>query len=396
MKVTIIICALGLYALEPTTRAVDPPPDGGYPGGNTAEGNNALFSLTTGQFNTAIGTDALGSNTSQTYNTAVGYRALYNNRGPNAFGNTAIGAFALDRNTKGRENTATGLQALFNNTIGKFNTANGNIALLRNTTANRNTATGHFALCSNTVGDNNTADGESSLLFNTTGQNNTAQGHNALRSNSTGSHNIGVGAFAGVNLTTGSNNIDIFDPGVAGEENTIRIGTPGAQSATFIAGIRGAKTAAGDALPVVIDSAGQLHTSSSSARFKNEIKAMDKTSEAILALKPVVFHYKGDVKGTPQFGLIAEQVAKVNPELVVRDEKGEIYTVRYDAVNAMLLNEFLKEHRNVKQLEATVAKQQNDIAALTSGLKAQAAQIQQVSNQLELGKNAAQVVASNQ
>src|SRR5204863_634737 len=206
---------------------------------------------------------------------------------------------------------------------------------------------------------------------------------------------------AGLNLTTGSNNIDIGNNGVAAEASTTRIGT--SQTKTFIAGIRSVTTVNANAVPVVIDSAGQLGTVSSSRRFKNEIKPMDHTSEAILALKPVRFHYKSDSTGTPQFGLIAEEVAKVNADLVVRDDDGEIYTVRYDAVNAMLLNEFLKEHRKVERQEATiaelksmVAQQQKGMEVLTATVKEQAAQIQKVSAQLEVNRSAPQIVDNHQ
>jgi hypothetical protein len=173
------------------------------------------------------------------------------------------------------------------------------------------------------------------------------------------------------------------------ESNTIRIGTQGTQTRTFIAGIRGVTTVNANAVPVVIDSVGQLGSISSSRRFKNEIKPMDKASDAILALKPVTFHYKSDSTGTPQFGLIAEEVAKVNPDLVVRDDKGEIYTVRYEAVNAMLLNEFLKEHRTVQRLEAA-------LAAVNERLKAQDAKIDKVNAKVELTKPAPQMIASDQ
>jgi hypothetical protein len=185
--------------------------------------------------------------------------------------------------------------------------------------------------------------GDAALSNNTTGGDNTANGYAALLNN-TGSFNIALGVAAGSNLTTGDSNIDIGNNGVAGESNTIRIGG-NSQNRALIAGTRGVTTASA-AIPVLIDTVGQLGTMSSSRRYKKEIKAMDKVSEAILALKPVTFHYKSDKTGTPQFGLIAEEVAKVNPDLVVRDKNGEIYTVRYDQVNAMLLNEFLKEHRN--------------------------------------------------
>jgi hypothetical protein len=142
----------------------------------------------------------------------------------------------------------------------------------------------------------------------------------------------------------------------------------------------------------LIDSAGQLGTTSSSRRFKKEIKPMNNASEALLGLKPVIFHYKSDTRNTPQFGLIAEEVAVVNPDLVVRDRDGEIYTVRYEAVNAMLLNEFLKEHRTVKEQGATIAELKKDIVGLAQTVKEQAAQIQKVSAQLGAGKTAVQVV----
>ena len=224
-----------------------------------------------------------------------------------------------------------------------------------------------LALFSNTTGDENTAVGSAALFSNTTGFENTAIGDNTLINNTIGSVNIALGHLAGFNLTTGGSNIDIGNGGVAGESGTIRIGQ--SQTRTFIAGIRGRTTGNTNAVAVLIDSAGQLGTISSSRRFKSEIKAMDNASEAIHALKPVTFHYKSDKTGTPQFGLIAEEVAEVDSDLVVRDENGEIYTVRYDAVNVMLLNEFLKGHRKMQEQEATIAKLQEQIEALTAGLQ---------------------------
>jgi len=200
-----------------------------------------------------------------------------------------------------------------------------------------------------------------------------------------------LGGLAGFNLTTGSDNVDIANLGVAGESSTMRFGGQ-LQNRTFITGIRDVTTGIADAINVVVDSAGQLGTMSSSRRFKNEIKPMDKASEAILALKPVTFHYKSDNAGTPQFGLIAEEVAAVNPDLVVHDKNGEIYTVRYDAVNAMLLNEFLKEHRKNEEQERTIAELTSGMTALTATVKEQAAQIQKVSTQLEANKPTPQVV----
>ena len=386
------------FGLLPAARAVTPAPDGGYPSNNTAEGDDALFSLTTGQDNTATGFDALYFNDAGDKNTATGSNALFSNTTGGS--NTANGAVALYSNTTGFDNTANGAAALFSNTTGFINTANGATALTFNTTGARNTATGFQALYSNTKGGLNTATGLSALYSNTTGYYNTANGYEALYSNiignsntaegyqalknNTGAINIGLGVNAGLNLTTGSHNIDIGNGGVAGESGTMRIGGA-SQTRTFIAAIRGVTTANANAVPVVIDSAGQLGTMSSSKRFKKEIKPMDQTSEAILGLKPVTFHYKSDSTSTPQFGLIAEEVAKVNPDLVIRDEKGEIYTVRYEAVNAMLLNEFLKEHRKNEEQEATIARQQKQIQALAAGL-------QKVSDQLELNKPAPQMV----
>jgi hypothetical protein len=278
-------------------------------------------------------------------------------------------------------------QALFNNTADK-NTAGGFRALISNTTGNSNTANGVNSLLRNVTGDFNTAIGFSALQDNNASVN-TAVGVNALQHNTTGHRNIALGVNAGLFLTTGSDNIDIANAGVSAEAATIRIGNSTKQFRTFIAGISGTAVV-GDA--VVVDGNGQLGTVASAARFKKEVRPMDKTSEAILALRPVTFEYKSDNKGTPQFGLIAEEVAKVNPHLVIRDGSGEIYSVRYEAVNAMLLNEFLKEHRTVQELksivanqEATAAQQQKQIEALTEGL-------QKVSEQLELSEPAPQVV----
>ena len=351
---------LACFALSPTAQAVDPPPDGGYPSQNTAEGEHALFSLITGFNNTAIGFKALFSLTTGNNNTASGFEAL-NNNSTGGF-NTATGSAALFSNTTGQLNTAIGFEALVFNTEGFENTANGIEALFSNTTGSVNTASGFEALFSNTTGFNNTATGIQALQNNTTGNNNTAIGFVALLSNTTGSDNIALGFQAGQNLTTGSNNIDIGNLGVAGDSKRIRIGTAGTQTKTFIAGISGATVAGG--VGVIVGSNGQLGTVVSSNRFKDAIKPMDKASEAILALRPVTFYYKKelDPDGIPQFGLVAEQVEKVNPDLVARDEEGKPYTVRYEAVNAMLLNEFLKEHRTVQELKSAAAKQEAIIA----------------------------------
>jgi Chaperone of endosialidase len=408
IPVFIVALLLTCVAIPWSAQAVLPPPDGGYPNGNTAEGDFALQNLTTGNFNTALGVFALFSNTAGVQNTATGAGALFFNTGDN---NTANGAGALFSNISGTANTAMGLGALFSNTgglgntavgfealgsnttisgnSGNHNTAIGNVALLNNTTGDGNTAVGDEALHDNT-GGNNTAIGEDALVSNTTGNGNTAIGTGALSNKETGNNNIALGFEAGDELTTGDNNIDIGNTGVAMENNTIRIGG-GSQTATFIAGISGANVAGGD--PVFILSNGKLGTVNppSSARFKEEIRPMNQASEVILALKPVTFRYKKefDAARIPQFGLVAEEVEKVNPDLVKRDREGKVQTVRYEAVNAMLLNEFLKEHRKVEKLEATVA-------SLAATMKKQAAQIQKVSAQLELNKAAPQTVANGQ
>jgi hypothetical protein len=462
-----ILIALTLFfGLWQAGRAVTPAPDSGYPNGNTAEGANALDSLTTGSFNTAIGFDALqavttgsnntangafalAANTTGFQNTATGSQALITNTTGNSntangaaalqsnstgndntangylalqknttgFSNTANGASALADNTEGHDNTATGFEALFSNTLGSFNTANGYQALQNNTTGIENIANGLQVLFHNTSGNNNTAPGLEALFSNTTGSNNTvdglalenntighdnsAEGFEALANNTTGSSNIALGSNAGINLTTGSNNIDIGAPGAAGESKKIRIGKQGMQTATFVAGIRGATVASGVA--VVVSSNGQLGTVTSSARFKDDIKPMDKTSEALLKLKPVTFRYKEelDPDKVPQFGLIAEEVAKANPDLVLRDDKGEIYSVRYQAVNAMLLNEFLKEHRKVEDQQATItrleskaAKQELIATQKQKQIEALTATVQKVSDQVALSKPSPQLVAN--
>jgi hypothetical protein len=411
-SVFLVALLLGCFALPPRAQAVSPVPDGGYPNFTTAEGDGALLSLTSGLANTAVGWFALSTATTGSFNTGVGAGALALNTGDE---NTAIGTGALLLNTTGRDNTAIGAFALVNNVMGLFNTAVGDralqnntasgntavgiSALQNNTTATGNTAVGDVALLTNTTGSNNTANGLATLTFNTTGTDNTAIGTLALQSNTTGdhnsafgsqalngsttgSHNIAVGADAGIAQTSGSSNIYIGDLGTNGESNVIAIGslpTPGTSySACFIGGIFNAISVVGT--PVFCNSIGKLGTSTSSRRFKDSIKPMGQASETLLALKPVTFHYKKEIDptGTSQFGLVAEDVEKVNPDLIVRDKEGKPYSVRYDQVNAMLLNEFLKEYRKVEQLE-------KQVAALSAGL-------QKVSAQLEVSKSARQVV----
>ena len=355
----------------------------------------ALTDNTTGSNNNAFGSQALSSNTSGPFNNAFGNGALASNTTGDR--NTAMGEGAMIANTTGSQNTAVGVSALRNNTTGFGNVAIGQDAC--NPGANYNTGVGWSALSSNTA-SNNSAVGSAALSNNTTGHDNMAEGFEALGNNISGSSNIALGSNAGINLTTGSNNIDIGAPGAAGEANTIRIGKSGTQKKAFVAGIRGVTVASG--VGVIVGTTGQLGTVVSSARFKEAIKPMDKTSEAILALKPVTFRYKQelDPDGIPQFGLVAEEVEKVNPDLVVRDEAGKVMTVRYEAVNAMLLNEFLKEHlkaaeehrkveeqgRTIRELKGLVTNQQKQIEKLTAGL-------QRVSVEVELAKPSPKAVA---
>jgi trimeric autotransporter adhesin len=349
---------------------------------NTAIGAFSLFNSTTGNFNAASGSQSLFANTTGTENTANGAFSL--NVNTDGSFNTAVGAFALVNNT-GSENTGVGVNVLSSSTAGG-NTAVGADALRLNTTGFQNVAVGFNALTDNVMGSFNTAIGEGALTLNT-GDGNTACGNVALFNN-TGANNTALGNIAGTNLTTGSNNIDIGYNvgGVAGESNTVRIGNDDI-TATFITGISGATASGGTT--VFVNSSGKLGTSTSSARFKQDIKPMGQASEAILELKPVSFRYKQEIdpQRIPQFGLVAEDVEKVNPDLVVRDKEGKPYTVRYEQVNAMLLNEFLKEHRRVETLEATVAN-------LVTTVKEQAAQIQKVSAELEVSKTAPQLVVN--
>jgi hypothetical protein len=360
--------ALGAYALQSNTTA----------GGNTAVGNSALFSNTFGGGNTAMGFRALFNNNVDEVgrtgdgNTATGFLALFGNTIGD--GNTANGFQALAFNTTGFNNTAIGFEALFRNTTGLNNMASGASAVVNNTSGGFNTASGHQALENNTVGDGNTATGAGALSSNTTGNHNTAIGDGVLPNNTTGSTNIALGPGAGLGITTADNVVCI---GAAGENVSNRC---------YMRNIRGVTVGNGDGINVLIDSSGQLGTSNSSRRFKKDIRPMDQTSEAVLALKPVMFHYiKQDTKRAedmPQFGLIAEDVAEVNPDLVVRDVDGEPLAVRYDAVNAMLLNEFLKEHRKVEQLE-------KQVEALTLGLE-------RVSAQFQLSQSAPRTVLNDQ
>jgi hypothetical protein len=448
----VLVCFASPLAAQAAPQAAQgpsPSPDGCYPGFTTAEGCNALFNLTTGAGNTAAGWYSLYLDTTGSYNTALGGGTLVLNIADSntatgaaalllngdgtqncAFGTDALvyngynvsganfndgfGAFALFNNTDGYTNNAVGNHALFENIHGAGNTAVGDEALQNNdmsgnATGNINTAVGAQALLANVDGDSNNAVGYSALenliagaqnnaigtfaLVNSNGAANTAAGDSAFMNSATGSFNTIIGWQAGTGTgVDGDDNIYIgatSGPASGAENSTIRIGDPGFVSSCYIAGIANQTATGGSA--VFITGNGKLGTLTSSARFKDDIKSMDRASESIFALNPVTFRYKKaiDANGTPQFGLVAEQVAKVNPDLVISDRDGRVNAVRYDAVNAMLLNEFLKEHRIVQEQGATIASLQKEIEALS-------VRLEQMSAHLELSRTSPQTVLNNQ
>ncbi len=330
---------------------------------NTATGLSALASNTSGIHNVASGSGALFGNTTGQFNTASGDQALSGGNYPDMTGsyNTADGAEALFSNTTGYQNTASGYSALYSSTVGNHNTASGFYALYSNTNGSSNTADGDDALAFNTTGYENTASGSEALFSNTIGNINVALGLQALYSNTTGSNNIAVGTGAGYNLTYGNNNIDIGNEGVATESGKIRIGTPGTQTATYIAGIESAKLTGA---AVYVTSSGQLGVLASSDRYKTAIAPMGANTQKLQLLRPVTFHLKSDPSGTRQYGLIAEEVAKVYPELVIRDAAGTIQGVRYDELAPMLLNEVQKQQQEAQKQEQVNSVQAAKIASL--------------------------------
>ena len=425
-----ILMGIVCIGFLPRVQAVSPPPPGGYPNFTTAAGDHALQALTLGVGNTGIGTFSLFSVTAGSFNTAVGAGSLDLNTGDS---NTATGAAALLFNTTGTKNTAVGTAALEFNDTAEQNTATGAFALFSHVSGNANTAIGANALFSDVSGQLNTAVGASALftvnngfngsfntaigsgaLFSNTGSDNTAIGGTALGSTTTGHGNTAVGISALPSNTTGSNNIALgafAGQGVTTSSNVISIGAQGSNTdnSCFIGQIFSASSPGGSA--VFIDVNNRLGTVVSSKRFKEDIQQMGTVSEALFALKPVSFHYKKqiDPAGKSQFGLVAEDVEKVNPDLVVRDKEGNAYSVRYDQVNAMLLNEFLKEHRKVQEQDATItllksndatqeakiSDLQKDVEVLTAQLKEQAAHIQKVSAQVENSKTAGRVASAD-
>jgi len=355
-----ILPVLACFALLPA-QAVSPAPDGCYPNLTTAEGCEALNSLTSGAANTALGWRSLFSTTDGSFNTGVGVGALVLNNGSS---NTAVGAAALLLNSTGSNNTAVGSGTLLNNTT------------------DRNTAVGANALGADNSGTDNCAVGFEALTSDTTGGANTAVGRGALDQNVTGNFNTAIGKDAG-GLATGSGNVYIghLVAGVAGENNH-----------TYIRNIQGTSVNGTGADIVTIDlTTGLLGHASSSRRYKEDIRPMEKTSEALYRLQPVTYRYKKEIDRTQStaFGLIAEEVAKVNPNLIACNSQGQPESVHYEMVNAMLLNEFLKEHQTVQELKATVVQQQKEMEALT-------AQIQKVSAQIQVNKPAPKLTANDE
>ena len=411
----------------PTAQAVSPAPDGGYPNGNTAEGQNALLHLTTGTFNTAIGLNSLESLTGGKFNTGLGAKTLLSNRADQntaigfsalfrnstGFANTAIGAFdlvanstgsfntaagvdALHSNTTGNSNTAFGVDALFSNTIGIANTAIGARAVFSNISGAENTAIGFRALQSNTTGNSNTAIGLDALVSNVGGTNNTANGVSALSTNTMGGGNVAIGTGALFSNDFGNTNTAVGESALANSlvsDNTAlgadagffattgtgnvyigaqMTGVDGESNHTYIRNINSNPVSGTGTDTVTVNlTTGLLGHASSSRRYKEKVKPMDNASEALYQLHPVTFRYNKQIDRTqsPAFGLIAEEVAEVNPDLVARNSHGEPETVHYEMVNAMLLNEFLKEHRAFLEEQCKVERLEKQVAALTAGLQ---------------------------
>jgi hypothetical protein len=369
-RLGILICAvLGTVSAQ---AAQPPDPTASDSSYNTAAGSYALYSESNGTLNAALGYESLFRNTSGSLNTAVGGSALFGNTTGtnnvaagsyalhlNADGtyNTAAGTYAMYYNTSGFQNTAIGASALESNTTGYRNTAVGDSALTGNTTAMGNTAVGDRALESTFSGNSNTALGQATMIYNTSGAYNTALGAYTLGDNFTGSYNIAVGYNAGSdNQGQASNNIDIGHVGTYNDSGFIRIGTPGTQTSAFIAGV---STSPVTGAAVYVTASGQLGVLASSSRYKTAVTAMGaQTTDKLDQLRPVTFHLKSDPNGVMQFGLIAEEVDGVYPELVIRDESGTIQGVRYDELAPMLLNE-------VQQQRATIKLQADQLRELT-------------------------------
>ncbi|HEU0210240.1 MAG TPA: tail fiber domain-containing protein [Candidatus Udaeobacter sp.] len=407
-----ILPVLACFALLPGAQAVTPPPDGCYPNYATAEGCGALNVLTTGIANTALGWYSLFSNTDGSYNTAVGTAALLLNVGDQSTSdgiqNTAVGAIALLLNSTGSLNCAVGAGAMVYNGAGSDNNAFGAFALQNNDSsgnglANFNNAFGRYALTTNVDGDENDAFGDDALFSVTTGSQNTAMGDDSLDECTTGNGNVAVGKEAGNSIIDGSDNVVLGHNagiGIVHASRNVAIGVeetgPFADfdDTCFIGSIFGEIVSdPGSQAAVYVDQFNVVGVFNSSRNYKHDIQPMDKASETLYQLKPVTFKFNSDWKGTTQYGLIAEDVAEVDPQLVVR-KNGEIVTVRYEQINSMLLNEFLKEHKKVEEQQASISQLKIEMQTMVAQLKEQAAQIQKVSAQLEVSKPASKVVVN--
>jgi hypothetical protein len=404
---TTILFAAAWFLTLLQAQAINPPPDGCYPNFTTAEGCNALKALTSGAGNTGIGAFALFQNTDAGSNTAVGAAALALN---NADSNTAVGATALLLNTTGDANTAVGRNALTNNQIGSDNNAVGAFALFNNDSsgmglANFNNAHGRNALLNNVDGDENDAFGDDAMEENTTGAQNTAMGDDALDGNTTGNGNTAVGKEAGNSIVDGNDNVVLGHNagiGIVHASRNIAIGVeengPFADfdDTCFIGSIFGQIVSdPGSQTAVFVDQFNNVGVFNSSRRYKHDIQPMDKASETLYRLKPVTFKFNSDWKGTKQYGLIAEEVAEVDPKLVTHAKDGEIESVHYEQINNMLLNEFLKEHKKVEEQQASISQLKSEMKTMLAQLKEQAGQIHKVSAQLEITKDAPRLSASN-
>ena len=352
---------------------------------NTFQGDDALISVGDGAGNTAFGWRALFFTSATSFNTAVGGGALALN---NSDDNVAVGAGAMLLNLSGADNTAVGTDALLNNDSGADNNAIGSFALFSNIGGTFNNAHGRDALFAN-LGDQNNAFGDLALESNTTGSFNTAMGDDALDSCTTGGSNVAVGDEAGTAVVAGSNIICI-GAGVTGGGGPFQ----DFDNTCFIGSIFGEPTSdPGTQTAVYVDQFNVVGIFNSSRQYKHDIQPMDKSSETLYQLKPVTFKFNSDVKGSTQYGLIAEDVAQVDPQLVVR-KNGETVTVRYEQINSMLLNEFLKEHKKVEEQQTSISQLKSEMQTMVAQLKEQAAQIQKVSAQVQVSKTAPQVVVN--
>jgi hypothetical protein len=379
-RVNISAIALNAFVLFSVSAHATQPPDptasdSSY---NTAAGSYALYNESSGKLNTAIGFESLYSNNTGVGNSGLGASTLFGNTSGNY--NTASGNYALHYNTTGTANTATGYDALNGQYLyvqtGSNNTATGYLAMLNNSSGSNNTADGNQALQSNETGYNNLADGDAALYGNETGAFNVGVGYSALFANSSGSNNVALGSTAGEHIT-GSNNVDIASTGTSTDNAVIRIGTPGTHTSAFFAGI---STSQITGSAVFVTSSGQLGVLASSERYKTAIASMTRQSEKLEQLRPVTFHLKSEPKGVLQYGLIAEEVNRLYPELVIRDDSGRIQGVRYDELAPILLNEVQRQQKELDSVKQELTELRTGNAAMQAAI----AKLQQTDHQLAM------------